>query len=259
VTPKRRPFGKTRAAVAVARAALMLPRWRLAGQRWRKKRVYEQAFYRRLARGFVSKIELRGNPAARPGTLFVSNHISWLDVPVIASVINTEFIAMDDIASWPLVGTLSKRTHTLFISRTRRSEAQQQIDRIAALLQSGVNLMLFAEGTTSPGATVLPFISSLFAAAPFASDVRPVFIGYRKAGGARLTDDEMAAIGWTDHNGLVPNALGVAGMKIEAVVTVLDPVPTPALTHRRTITAYCQDAITQGYTALRGEAKRPDV
>jgi lyso-ornithine lipid O-acyltransferase len=259
VTPKRRPFGKTRAAVAVARAALMLPRWRLAGRKWRGKRAYEQAFYRRIAHGFVSKIELRGTPTARPGTLFVCNHISWLDIPVIASVINTEFIAMDDIASWPLVGTLSKRTHTLFISRTKRVHAQQQIDRIAAILRSGVSLMLFAEGTTSPGITVLPFISSLFAAAASASDVRPVLIGYRKQGGARLTDEEMEAIGWTDDNGLMPNALGVAGMKIEAVVTVLDPVPVTASTNRRAIAAFCHDAISAGYAALRIEDKSAGV
>ncbi|MFM9852210.1 MAG: lysophospholipid acyltransferase family protein [Sphingomonadaceae bacterium] len=253
----RRPFGKTRAAVAVARAALMLPRWRLAGKRWHKKRVYEQAFYRRIARGFVSKIELRGNPAARPGTLFISNHISWLDIPVIASVIDTEFIAMDDIASWPLVGALSKRTHTLFISRTKRGQAKLHIDQMAAILQSGVNLMLFAEGTTSPGATVLPFISSLFAAAPFASEIRPVFIGYRKKGGARLSDDEMATIGWTDHNGLMPNALGVAGMKIEAVVTVLGPPPPQCQSNRRTLADHCYKVISDGYAAYRCETGQP--
>lgn len=254
MTPKHRPFGKTRAAVAVARAAFMVPRWRFAGKRWRNKRGYEQAFFRRLARGFVAKIELRGDSTARPGTLFICNHISWLDIPIIASVIDTEFIAMDDIEGWPLVGSLSKRTHTLFISRTKRSEARLQIDQMAAILQSGVNLMLFAEGTTSPGVTVLPFVSSLFAAAPFASEVRPVFIGYRKKGGARLSDDDMATIGWTDHNGLMPNALGVARMKIEAVVTVLAPAPPSVTGHRRSLADHCQDLILTGYAALRAES-----
>ena len=83
----RRVLGKTRAAIAVARAALMLPRWRLFSLKSPKKRVYEQAFYRRIARGFVTHVELRGTPSAKPGTLYICNHITWLDIPAIASVI----------------------------------------------------------------------------------------------------------------------------------------------------------------------------
>ena len=253
--PKRRAFGKTRAAIAVARAAVMVPRWRYASTKWRKKRAYEQAFYRRIASGFVAKVELRGTPVARPGTLYVSNHISWLDIPMIASVIDTDFIAKDDIEHWPLIGGLSRRTGTLFVSRTARHQAQRHLDDMIAALQSGVSLMLFAEGNTSDGAGVLPFLSSLFAAAPYAAAVQPVFVGYRHAGGAWLSDAEMAAIGWTGDDELVPNAAGVAGMKIEGVVTLLDPVPASASTNRRSITAYCHTAISEGYAALRAEGR----
>lgn len=250
----RRVLGKTRAAIAVARAALMLPRWRLFSLKSPKKRSYEQAFYRRIARGFVTHVELRGTPSAKPGTLYICNHITWLDIPAIASVIETEFIAMDDIADWPLVGALSKRTNTLFVSRTQRHQAQQQIEQMIAALQSGVNLMLFAEGTTSPGADVLPFRSSLFAAAPFASAVQPVFIGYRHRGGTALSDDEMAVIAWTEDGGPLPNARRIAAMKVDAIVTVLDVAPPHASTNRRALANYCYHAISNGYAALRDEA-----
>ncbi len=249
----RRTLGKTRALVAATRAALMVPRWRLLRRKSPKKRALEQAFYRRIARGFVAQVELRGTASQKPGTLYICNHITWLDIPVIASVIDTEFIAMDDIAGWPLVGAMAARTNTLFISRTQRTHAQQQIEDMIALLQSGVNLMLFAEGTTSNGADVLPFRSSLFAAAAFAAAVQPVFIGYRKRGGARLSDDEMAAIGWTEDGGPLPNAKRIAAMKIEAVLTMLDPAPPSASTNRRALAHYCYDVISTGYAAFRSE------
>lgn len=253
MTHPRRFFGKTRAVIAASRAALMLPRWRMLRRQSPKKRSYEQSFYRRIARGFVAKVELRGTASTKPGTLYICNHITWLDIPVIASVIDTEFIAMDDIADWPLIGAMAARTNTLFISRTQRHQAQAQIEHMIALLQSGVNLMLFAEGTTSPGANVLPFRSSLFAAAPFAAAVQPVFVGYRKHGGMRLSDDEMAAIAWTEDGGPLPNARRIAAMKVEAVVTLLDPAPPSASTNRRALASYCFDAVSGSYAQFRGE------
>ena len=253
MTRPRRAFGKTRAVIATARAALMLPRWRLLRRQSPRKRRYEQAVYRRIARGFVARVELRGEASEAPGTLYICNHITWLDIPVIAGVIDTEFIAMDDIAAWPVIGAIAARTNTLFVSRTQRHQAQAQIEAMITLLRSGVNLMLFAEGTTSPGAGVLPFRSSLFAAAPFARAVQPMFIGYRNRGGAALSDDEMAAIGWTEDGGPLPNARRIAAMKVEAVVTLLDPAPPAALTNRRALAQHCHDVIARGYAEFRHE------
>ncbi len=231
----------------------MLPRWRLLARHSPKKRSIEQSIYRRIARGFVANVERRGVPSAKPGTLYVCNHITWLDIPVIASVIETEFIAMDDIAGWPVIGAIAARTNTLFVSRTQRHQAQQQIENMIALLQSGINLMLFAEGTTSSGADVLPFRSSLFAAAPFASAVQPTFIGYRNRNGTTFDDAEMAAIGWTEQSGPLPNAKRIAAMQVEAVVTLLDPAPPSASTNRRALAQHCFDAISKGYAEFRRE------
>lgn len=253
MTKPRRTLGKIRAALAVTRAALILPRWRLLRRQSAKKRPLERAFYRRIARGFVAQVELRGVASEKPGTLYICNHITWLDIPVIASVIDTEFIAMDDIAEWPLIGAIGARTNTLFVSRTQRHQAQQQIENMIALLQSGVNLMLFAEGTTSSGADVLPFRSSLFAAAPFAAAVQPTFIGYRHHNGTAFNDEEMAAIGWTEQGGPLPNAKRIAAMKVEAVVTLLDPAPPAASTNRRALAQHCYDVIQKGYASFRSE------
>jgi lyso-ornithine lipid O-acyltransferase len=239
--------------VALTKAMLMVPRWRFATKKWRHKRAYERKFYHRIARGFVAHVEQRGTPSAQPGTLYVCNHISWLDIPVLASVLDTEFIAKDDVKDWPLFGKLSARTRTLFVSRTNRQETQRQIDAIGAALSSGVNLTLFPEGTTSDGSTVMPFFSSLFAAAAQATIIHPLVIGYRRRGGGALGDYEMAQIGWTGDEALVPNAAMIARMKIEAVVIMLDPIAPHHSEDRRSLAARCHAEISAGYAALRAE------
>ncbi len=232
---------------------LMVPRWRFAKKKWPHKRAYERKFYHRVARGFVAHVEQRGAPPDHLGTLYVCNHISWLDIPVLASVLDTEFIAKDDVKSWPLFGKLSTRTRTLFVSRTNRQETQRQIDAIGSALSSGVNLTLFPEGTTSDGSAVTPFFSSLFAAAAKATIIQPIVIGYRRRGGGALNDEEMAKIGWTGDDALVPNAAMIARMKIEAVITLLDPIAAHHGQDRRALAARCHAEISAGYAALRAE------
>ena len=257
----QRPFGRTRAIGALAGALTMVPRWIAAGPRWRRKRAYERRFLARIARGFVGRVALSGATpgAAAPGgvepggagTLFVANHISWLDIPVLAGVIDAEFIAKDDVRGWPLVGPLARRTGTLFVSRERRSEARAQADSIGDRLRAGGSLILFAEGTTSDGTGVLPFRSSLFASSASAGRIQPVVIGYRRRDGAPFGDAEMAAIGWVGDEALAPNAARLARAAMIAEVVMLDPIEPGEGESRRDLAARCQRAVAEAYAALR--------
>lgn len=118
-------------------------------------------------------------------TLFVANHVSYLDIPVIARHVDATFIAKADVARWPLFGRVAKLTRTIFVQRVggaARAQAGQILDRLAA----GENLMLFAEGTSTDGAAVAPFKSTLFGIAedpPPGIDlaVQPISIAYVRA------------------------------------------------------------------------------
>ena len=83
--------------------------------------------------------------------LVVCNHISFLDIFVINSVLPSPFVAKSNIASWPFIGWLVTRTGTEFIQRGSLSE--------------GERFAIFPEGTTSNGAQVLPFHAALFQSA----------------------------------------------------------------------------------------------
>jgi 1-acyl-sn-glycerol-3-phosphate acyltransferase len=116
------------------------------------------------------RVELSGAPATDAGTLFVSNHLSYLDVLAIGSVVRACFVAKQDVRHWPLLGPLARLQHTVFVSRDPR----QVGDVTAALareLAAGRRLVLFPEGTTSDGSGVLVFKSSAFAVA--ANPLRP--------------------------------------------------------------------------------------
>ena len=107
--------------------------------------------------------ELASKPSGRP-VIFVSNHSSWVDVPVVGAVLPAAFVAKGEIEGWPVVRTIARLGRTVFVSRQRGSTARER-DAMLAVLARGDNLILFPEGTSSDGSRVLPFRSSFFAVA----------------------------------------------------------------------------------------------
>ena len=97
--------------------------------------------------------------------LLVSNHLSYVDVVVFASWLECLFVAKKDVESWPIIGSLCRNFGTIFIDRTNRRDLARANGEIAQALEDGRGVVLFAEGTSSEGAAVLPFRSSLLEAA----------------------------------------------------------------------------------------------
>ncbi|MDB5888656.1 MAG: acyltransferase family protein, partial [Rhodocyclales bacterium] len=80
--------------------------------------------------------------------LFVSNHISWLDVFVISAVTPAHFVCKDDIRKWPIIGWLLAATETIFIARSNRADAARTAKSLAERLQRNEPVAFFPEGTT---------------------------------------------------------------------------------------------------------------
>ncbi len=102
--------------------------------------------------------------ALRPGgigTMFVMNHISWLDIYLVHSLRAARFVAKAEISRWPLLGFLTDRTGALFIERGKRHAVREVNHRIAQMLRAGDMIGVFPEGTTSDGARLLPFHANL--------------------------------------------------------------------------------------------------
>jgi lyso-ornithine lipid O-acyltransferase len=131
------------------------------------KVAFPRFFWGRFARTLGLDVRVVGELASahseRP-VIFVSNHSSWVDIPVIGSVLPGAFVAKNDIEGWPVVRTIARLGRTVFVSRQPRSTARER-DAMRAVLARGDNLILFPEGTSSDGSRVLPFRSSFFALA----------------------------------------------------------------------------------------------
>lgn len=127
------------------------------------------------------EVELRGAVPghALHGGLAVCNHISWLDIFVVHSWRPARFVAKSEIRHWPVVGWLCAQTGTLFIERGRARDAHRVLHDITDCMVQGDLVCVFPEGTTTDGASVLPFHANLLQA-PISSGqpVQPIGLAY---------------------------------------------------------------------------------
>ena len=97
--------------------------------------------------------------------LLVCTHLSYLDILVLSSIEPCVFIAKRDVAGWPLFGWLARAAGTIFIDRERRLSSSKVICLVRNAIADGSVVVLFPEGTSSDGSTVLPFKSALLESA----------------------------------------------------------------------------------------------
>jgi lyso-ornithine lipid O-acyltransferase len=109
----------------------------------------------------VFSIEVRSDGTVPHLGLLVSNHLSYLDILVLGSIARPTFVSKHEVRSWPVFGWLASLAGTIFVNREKRSEVATSTEQIREVLARGDLLVLFPEGTSSDGQTVLPFKSSL--------------------------------------------------------------------------------------------------
>ena len=97
--------------------------------------------------------------------VLVSNHLSYLDIVVLSSIRPCVFVAKRDVAKWPLFGWLAHAAGTIFVDRERRFSSPKAVDAIGDAIAKGSVVVIFPEGTSSDGSTVLPFKSALLESA----------------------------------------------------------------------------------------------
>lgn len=107
-----------------------------------------------------ARIVIHG-PLPKPPFYLVANHLSYLDIFILSSVLGSTFVARGDLESWPVIGLLSKSLHVLFIDRESRQDALRVNEQIAHTLRQKDGLVVFAESRISRGLAVEPFKSAL--------------------------------------------------------------------------------------------------
>lgn len=204
------------------------------------------------------KVVTRGKRNVQQPTLFVSNHVSYLDISVLGSLIDGHFVAKSEVGSWPLFGVLAKLSGTVFIQR-RRHKSNESRENMARRLGDGRDLILFPEGTSSDGTRVLPFKSALFSVAQAAEGdsplmVQPISITYTRLDGmpmGRLWRPFYAWYGDMELPGHLWHALAMGILTVE--VEFLEPVEASTLANRKTMATHCHGLVARGVSnALSG-------
>jgi 1-acyl-sn-glycerol-3-phosphate acyltransferase len=140
------------------------------------------AWYRGLLSVLGVSVRVSGRPS-HDAVLWVSNHISWLDIVLLGASRPLTFVAKSEVGTWPLVGFLAKGTGTLLVKRGDVASSRLVADRMTWLLRQGRAVALFPEGTSSTGAAVLRFHARLFGpAVRVGARVQAVAIRYVGAG-----------------------------------------------------------------------------
>jgi 1-acyl-sn-glycerol-3-phosphate acyltransferase len=200
------------------------------------------------------RVRVHGRQSQTTPTLFVCNHVSYLDIEVLGGMVPGSFVAKAEVAGWPFFGWLAKAQRTIFVERVS-GRASRSRDEMLKRLDTGDNLMLFPEGTSSDGTRVLPFRSALFAVAQLRRDdrpivVQPVAIAYTRLDGIPLGRYWRPLFAWFGDLDLVPHLWQMVCLgETEAVVTYFDPVDIDKLGDRKKLAEYCHDQVSIGVQA----------
>jgi 1-acyl-sn-glycerol-3-phosphate acyltransferase len=206
---------------------------------WRVCRCHSpwpRRFLAAVARIVGARPQVVGTPRRRD-VVFVANHLSWLDIPLLAGATGSAFVARADLRQVPVVGWLCTLNRTLFVEREDRLGVREQIERLrtalAAAQTEGAPVAIFPEGTTGDGVALLPFKAALLAALhppPAGLLVQPVRIDYGDATG------ELA---WTGDESGRHHARRVLERRgtFRPTLHFLDPFDPAALPGRKAIAA----------------------
>lgn len=248
--------------------ALMGPYLLLLAVGWRGYIAYVRFYWRVVRRICGIAVAVTGRPAAEGPVLFVSNHASYLDIMVLGSLLEANFVAKSEVAGWPGFGFLSRIARTVFVDRKRGGTAKER-DSLLSRLTQGDSLILFPEGTSNDGNTVLPFKSSLFAVAQLPVDqgqggrrplpVQPVSVAYTRLDGLPMGRAFRPFYAWYGDMTMAGHllqalALGQVTVEVEfhPVVTIDDFADRKALAH------HCHDVVRRAVIeSLCGRRHRP--
>jgi 1-acyl-sn-glycerol-3-phosphate acyltransferase len=195
----------------------------------RLQRTIPHLYHRILCALIGVRIREVGRRSAATPVLILSNHVSWLDICVIAALAPVVFIAKSEVAGWPVLGWLARLQRTIFIDRRARHQTGAATREIAARLLGGDAVVLFAEGTSSDGIRVLPFRSSLVGAVHHALGntahhthvtVQPMSLAYVGFGGVPIGRGLRERVAWYGDVELVPHLLRVvASGAVDVIVS----------------------------------------
>ncbi len=203
------------------------------------------------------KVKIHGQKMSHHQSgMFCSNHLSYLDIMALGSVIGGRFVSRADVRHWPLIGYLAKRQGTIFIERNKK-HAEHHITMLGNALDKPIPLIVFAEGTSTNGVTVLPMKSTLFQPLTLHTQtsipIQPVTISYKKHYGLPMGRIYEPLCAWYGDMELAPHLsefLALGPIEIEVIfhpITSIEKFDG----NRKLLAEYLHQEIAGGLNSIR--------
>ncbi|WP_251961982.1 lysophospholipid acyltransferase family protein [Pseudomonas sp. Marseille-Q5299] len=201
--PKLRVFARLARLLLVLLFGMLMASVIAIGERMGMKASIERRqrwtclFMKRLVAALPFDVRVIGELPKRP-MLWVSNHVSWTDIPLLGMLLPLSFLSKAEVRHWPVAGWLAEKAGTLFIRRGG-GDSQRLREQISAQLGDARPLLIFPEGTTTDGRQLRTFHGRLLAGAiDQGVAVQPVAIEYLRNGEADLVapfigDDDLVS------------------------------------------------------------------
>jgi len=225
------------------------------------KAAFPRLYWAIFTRAMGIKVRVIGTLAphgARP-IVYVSNHTSWVDIPVVGGVLDGCFVAKGEVAGWPLIGTIARLGRTVFVSRQRATTGRER-DSMRDMLDQGNNLILFPEGTSSDGSRTLPFRSSFLAVAEARRDVdpsrvpiiQPVSVVYDRLGGLPIGRAARPVFAWYGDMDIGSHFWRLGqNVGLRATIVLHAPIDPLRYRDRKRLTQAVWDIVAGGAATLR--------
>jgi len=225
----------------------------------RYARTFPHWYHRHVCKIVGIRLHIDGAVAEEQGVLLISNHVSWLDITVLSAVAPVSFVAKQEVASWPFVSWLAKLQRSVFVDRMRRDEVGDKANEILRRLQNGDHVVLFAEGTSSDGNSVVPFKTALFAAVkPIGGpalgakvSAQTLALTYTKLYGLPLCRRGRPVVAWYGDMDMASHAWKLLGLgPLDAYIRIGSAVPLDQFADRKALARYAEEKVRSDVVAL---------
>lgn len=217
--------------------------------------VIPRFYHAGIVRILGIKIVIKGKPVQNKAVLFVSNHISWKDIPILGGTLKrASFISKSEVGGSFFARQMAGLQKTIYVRRNRRTEAKKQSEEMAERIKAGDGLILFPEGTTTRGVHVNKFKSTLFSVAEMMIKaghqdviIQPITLSFTHANNLAVLRAQRIKIGWVGTEDFWPHFKhALVRRSTRVTLEYHDPIVCDEHLNRKALAQHCEEVIREG-------------
>lgn len=221
----------------------------------RRKKLIENAHWyaSKIVKAFGVKVICKNLISPDENSLLVGNHVGFIDILCLLSLVPTVFITSREMRKTPGLGQICEVAGCTYVDRQNRMKIQNELKDIIAVLKKGFRIVLYAEATASNGEQVLPFKKTLMMAAGLAAvPIRPFVFNYRAVDGGPVKFKHRDSLCWHGDIGFLTSIF--RSLQLETLTCEIEFLPlvfTTAEDDRTEIAKSVHSAVSEKYVPFK--------